>query len=93
MSVEILLKGVTPTIGEGPHWDDRTQSLLFVDLISKTVYKWDSESGGLESKTFGKFLCYAIFAFVLVLLCKKYLSLLYKILKSLYVNLTMPQRH
>lgn len=51
MSVEVLLKGVTPTLGEGPHWDDKTQSLLFVDILSHTVYKWDSNSSKMESKT------------------------------------------
>ena len=55
MSVEVLLKGVTPTIGEGPHWDDKTQSLLFVDILSHTVYICDSNSGKLESKTLGKY--------------------------------------
>ena len=55
MSVEVLLKGVTPTIGEGPHWDDKTQSLIFVDILSHTVYIWDSNSGKLESKTLGKY--------------------------------------
>ena len=56
MSVEVLLKGVAPTIGEGPHWDGKAQSLLFVDILSHTVYKWDSNSGKLESKTLGKYL-------------------------------------
>ena len=55
MLVEVLLKGVTPTIGEGPHWNDKTQSLFFVDVISHTVYIWDSNTGKLESKTLGKY--------------------------------------
>ena len=55
MSVEVLLKGVTPTIGEGPHWDDKTQSLLFVDILTATVYRWDSNTDALESRKLGKF--------------------------------------
>ena len=54
MSVEVLLKGVTSALGEGPHWDAKSQSLLFVDIIEHTVYKWDSNTGNLESKTIGK---------------------------------------
>ena len=54
MSVEVLLEGVTPTIGEGPHWDDKTQSLLFVDILTATVYRWDSNTDTLESRKLGK---------------------------------------
>ena len=53
MSVELLLEGVATTAGEGPHWDDKTQSLLFVDLRAATVYRWDSISGKLESRKLG----------------------------------------
>ena len=55
MSVEVLLKCVAPTIGEGPHWDDKTQTLLFADLLSHSVYKWDSNTGNLESRALGSY--------------------------------------
>ena len=53
MSVELLLEGVATTVGEGPHWDDKTQTLLFVDLRAATVYRWESISGKLESRKLG----------------------------------------
>lgn len=27
-------------LGEGPHWDDKTQSLYFVDIVNKTIHKY-----------------------------------------------------
>ena len=53
MSVELLLEGVATSVGEGPHWDNKTQSLLFVDLRAATVYRWESISGKLESRKLG----------------------------------------
>ena len=55
MSVETLLECVTPTVGEGPHWDDPSQSLLFIDIIGNGgIYRWDSKTGKLEKHNFGK---------------------------------------
>lgn len=31
--------------GEGPHWDEKTQSLYFVDIPGCTINKYDSKSG------------------------------------------------
>ncbi|OWR53293.1 regucalcin-like [Danaus plexippus] len=28
------------TLGEGPHWDDRQQALLFVDILACTIHKY-----------------------------------------------------
>ncbi|XP_043227674.1 regucalcin-like [Amphibalanus amphitrite] len=30
--------------GEGPHWDDATQTLLSVDIPGQNVYKWDERT-------------------------------------------------
>ncbi|XP_047990276.1 regucalcin-like isoform X1 [Leguminivora glycinivorella] len=32
-------------IGEGPHWDDRTQSLYFVSILENTIHKYDAATG------------------------------------------------
>ena len=45
---------VTPNIGEGPHWEDDTGRLLFVDISSGKLYRWHPASGELEIKEFGK---------------------------------------
>ncbi|XP_060077493.1 regucalcin-like [Ylistrum balloti] len=47
MSVEVLIPNVTGT-GEGPHWEDGTQSLLFVDITEQNVYRWDSLTGNVD---------------------------------------------
>ena len=53
MSVETLLKNITSVCGEGPHWDDASQSLLFVEICDGIIFRWDSNSGKYESYKFG----------------------------------------
>ncbi|XP_017785379.1 PREDICTED: regucalcin-like [Nicrophorus vespilloides] len=36
---QIHIAGATE-LGEGPHWDQRTQSLYYVDIIGKTIHKY-----------------------------------------------------
>ncbi|KAI8787070.1 regucalcin [Biomphalaria glabrata] len=43
--VEVAIKNCCPTIGEGPHWDEVTQSLLYVDIVTGGIHKWDSNTG------------------------------------------------
>lgn len=45
MSVSILIKNSCSTTGEGPHWDDPTQSLLYVDIVAGDVHRWNSATG------------------------------------------------
>lgn len=45
MDVSVVLKNVAMTTGEGPHWDDRCQSLYHVDINRGDVHKWDSITG------------------------------------------------
>ena len=52
-SVQSVLD-VTPHIGEGPHWEDATGRLLFVDIESGKLYRWHPASGELETREFGK---------------------------------------
>ena len=54
MSVETLLKCITPTTGEGPHWDNNSQTLIFVDIAGGIVFRWDSKTGKLEQHKFGE---------------------------------------
>ena len=35
-------------IPEGPVWDDSSNSLLFVDVLSNKLYKWNEENGASE---------------------------------------------
>ncbi|XP_046563959.1 regucalcin-like isoform X2 [Haliotis rubra] len=43
--VEIILKDTVSTIGEAPHWDDVTQTLLYVDMYNGEVHRYDPVTG------------------------------------------------
>ena len=51
-SVSVVLKNIAYT-GEGPHWNEESQSLYFVDILGKKVLKWDYNSGAVEEYQFG----------------------------------------
>jgi sugar lactone lactonase YvrE len=36
-------------VGEAPHWDERTRTLLFVDLTAGTVFRYDRSGAKLGS--------------------------------------------
>ncbi|CAI9736746.1 regucalcin-like isoform X1 [Octopus vulgaris] len=42
MSVSVVLKNVCQRTGEGPHWEESTKSLLFLDLEPGGIHKWNS---------------------------------------------------
>lgn len=42
MPIEVVRKNIFKTIGEAPHWDAQTQSLCFVDIFGKSVFRWNS---------------------------------------------------
>ncbi|XP_052830800.1 regucalcin isoform X2 [Octopus bimaculoides] len=42
MSVSVALKNVCQKSGEGPHWEESTKSLLFVDVETGHLHKWNS---------------------------------------------------
>ncbi|PVD23868.1 hypothetical protein C0Q70_17142 [Pomacea canaliculata] len=44
-TVEVAIKNSCSKVGEGPHWDDTTQSLLYVDVIAHDVHRWNSVTG------------------------------------------------
>ncbi|KAJ8306073.1 hypothetical protein KUTeg_016618 [Tegillarca granosa] len=52
--VEVLLKNVTSQTGEGPHWEQATQSLFFVDHFARQLHRWNSFTGQHDIETFGK---------------------------------------
>jgi sugar lactone lactonase YvrE len=41
-------------VGEAPHWDDRTKSLLFVDLTAGVVFRYDQSGVKLGSFSVGQ---------------------------------------
>lgn len=56
MSVEVLLKNVFDETGEGPHWDETTQTLYFIDNLAKRVFNWDYKTGNVQKIQLGKLL-------------------------------------
>uniref|UniRef100_A0A0B6ZJX7 Regucalcin n=1 Tax=Arion vulgaris TaxID=1028688 RepID=A0A0B6ZJX7_9EUPU len=47
--IEVAVKSCCPSIGEGPHWDVKSESLLYVDIMTGGIHCWDSATGQ-ESK-------------------------------------------
>lgn len=43
--VEIVIKNACNSIGEGPHWDDASQCLYYVDIKDLDVHRWNSVTG------------------------------------------------
>nr|XP_022318412.1 regucalcin-like isoform X2 [Crassostrea virginica] len=44
MSVECVLKNAAKLHGEGPHWDDVTNTLLYVDHYGKAIHRYNPET-------------------------------------------------
>lgn len=55
MSVSVVLKNVCHTTAEGPHWDEKTNDLLFVDIDENIVHRWNSVTGKHWKKRYGIF--------------------------------------
>jgi sugar lactone lactonase YvrE len=53
MKVEVFA-GLRADVGEAPHWDDRTKSLLFVDLTAGMVFRYGQSGVKLGSFSVGQ---------------------------------------
>lgn len=53
IEVEVVAR-LTSDVGEGPSWDDTSQSLLFVDVTPGRIYRLDPANGALQSAVFGQ---------------------------------------
>lgn len=49
-----LAVDISADVGEGPHWDERTKSLLFVDVTSGTVFRYDPDRDVVSSFSVGQ---------------------------------------
>lgn len=45
MSVECVIQNAAKTVGEGPHWDNVTNTLLYVDIYENAIHRYDPDSG------------------------------------------------
>ena len=41
-------------VGEAPHWDERSKTLLFVDLTGGVVFRYDQSGAELTSFSIGQ---------------------------------------
>lgn len=48
MSVECVIKNAAKTVGEGPHWDSATNTLLYVDIYDNAIHRYNPASGSDE---------------------------------------------
>ena len=44
MAVECVIKNAAKSVGEGPHWDDVTNTLLYVDIQENAIRRYCPES-------------------------------------------------
>ena len=54
----ITVEAVTAPVvhGEGPHWDEETGALFFVDISSRLVNRYDPQTKQVTHAQFGKYL-------------------------------------
>lgn len=55
MDVKITRVTTPLVLGEGPHWDERTKSLYFVDIDESTIHKYTPETDVHTYAKVGKF--------------------------------------
>lgn len=53
VEVEVVAE-VHADVGEGPHWDEQSQTLLFVDVSAGAVFRYDPSLGTTSSFTTGQ---------------------------------------
>lgn len=51
--VEKIAEIPSMIVGEGPHWDAKSQALYFVDIMGKSVHKYVPATGKHTKATFG----------------------------------------
>lgn len=55
MAVSVLAKNTCSTTGEGPFWEEETNSLLYVDILANDVHRFDIQSGKDSKIHFGMY--------------------------------------
>ena len=56
VKIEVIAHRSCSTIGEGPHWEESSSSLLYVDISKGDVHRWDSKTGKDTTYHVGKFM-------------------------------------
>lgn len=53
MPVEIVVKDACVTVGEGPHWDEASKTLYYVDIYANSVFRCNSVTKEVQKITLG----------------------------------------
>jgi len=62
MSVSVVAKNTCLTTGEGPHWEEATNSLVYVDITQGDVHRWSSVTNEDTSLHLGSIHFYSVTA-------------------------------
>lgn len=54
MSVSVVAKNIYSGVGEGPHWEEKTQTLMHVDIIARAVHRYNPATGVNEKRQVGE---------------------------------------
>lgn len=60
-------------LGEGPHWDDKSQKLYFVDIFAQKIFRFDPETHDLTSAYIGNYILYYSIVYSMFLIISIYL--------------------
>lgn len=52
--VEVVIEHAAASIGEGPHWDEKDNKLLYVDILDNKVHRLDVETKAQETVVLGE---------------------------------------
>ncbi|KAL4239432.1 hypothetical protein ACF0H5_000247 [Mactra antiquata] len=59
VQVDTLIKNSCSATGESPHWDETTETLLYVDIENGSLHRWSAATGIDEKYTFDTLCCFA----------------------------------
>ncbi|CAD5121147.1 DgyrCDS9682 [Dimorphilus gyrociliatus] len=51
---EVLIANAAKSIGEGPHWEEKSESLLYVDIYDNSCMRWNSKTGEIQTRNCGQ---------------------------------------
>jgi len=60
MSVSVVAKNTCLTTGEGPYWEETTNSLVYVDITQGDVHRWNSVTNEDSSLHLGSLYFFAV---------------------------------
>ena len=44
MSVSVVVEKSCTGVGEGPHWDEKSNSLIYVDILAREIHRYNADT-------------------------------------------------